>query len=206
LPRYLAQQARAEWHRNLADVGVIDLAATTMLLVGVGEVGALTAQRAGMFGMRVIGVDSFPERVVAELDELHRVDELDRLLPAADWVVLTVPHTPVTEGMMHAGRFAAMKDTAFFINVGRGETTKLDDLAAALASGALAGAAIDVSELEPLPPEHPLWRCENLIVTPHVGSFGSDTDIERQRVIVENARRFVRGEPLRYVIDKALRY
>jgi phosphoglycerate dehydrogenase-like enzyme len=63
-----------------------------------------------------------------------------------------------------------------------------------------------VSEIEPLPPEHALWQCGNLIVTPHIGSFGSDTDIERQRVIVDNAQRFVRGEPLRYVIDKALRY
>ena len=206
LPLYTAQQARAEWNRNLADIGVVDLAATTMLVVGVGEVGALTAARARMFGMRVVGVDSFPERVMAELDALHHVDELDELLPDADWVVLTVPHTPVTEGMMHAGRFTSMKDTAFFINVGRGETVKLDDLAAALSNGAIAGAAIDVSEIEPLPPEHALWQCENLIVTPHIGSFGSDTDIERQRVIVDNAQRFVRGEPLRYVIDKALRY
>lgn len=206
LPRYMAQQARAEWNRNLADIGVLDLAATTMLIVGVGEVGALTAERARMFGIRVIGVDSFPERVVADLDELHHVDELDALLPDVDWVVLTVPHTPVTEAMMHAGRFASMKNTAFFLNVGRGETVKLDDLAAALSSGAIAGAAIDVSELEPLPPEHALWQCENLIVTPHIASFGRDTDIERQAVIVENAQRFVRGEPLRYVIDKALRY
>lgn len=206
LPRYMDRQAKAEWRRDLDDIGVLDLASTAMLLVGVGEVGTLTAQRARMFGIRVIGVDSFPERVQAQLDALHHVDDLDRLLPEADWVVMTVPHTPVTEAMMHAGRFASMKDTAFFINVGRGETVKLDDLAAALSSGAIAGAAIDVSEIEPLPSEHALWRCENLVVTPHIGSFGSDTDIERQRVIVDNAQRFVRGEPLRYVIDKTLRY
>ena len=206
LPRYGAAQATAQWHRDLDDMGILDLGATTMLLVGVGEVGAVTAARAHAFGIRVIGVDTFPERVKADIDELHHIDELDRLLPDVDWVVLTVPHTPVTEGMMNAARFDAMKESAHFINVGRGETVRLDDLTAALESGAIAGAALDVSEIEPLPSEHPLWRAPNVIITPHVAGFGSDTDAERQAIIVENAQRFVRGEPLRYVVDKELRY
>ena len=92
------------------------------------------------------------------------------------------------------------------INIGRGETVRLDDLNAAITAGSIAGAAIDVSELEPLPHDHPLWRAPNVIITPHVAGFGSDTDAKRQAVIVENARHFVRGEPLRYVIDKSLRY
>ena len=206
LPRYAVAQARAQWRRDLDDIGILDLAATTMLLVGVGEVGATTAARARAFGIRVIGVDTFPERVHADLDELHHTDELDRLLPDADWVVFTVPHTPVTEGMMHASRFEAMRTSAHFINVGRGETVRLDDLTIALDSGTIAGAAIDVSEIEPLPSDHPLWHAPNVIITPHVAGFGSDTDTERQALIVENAQRFVRGEPLRYVIDKRLRY
>jgi phosphoglycerate dehydrogenase-like enzyme len=206
LPRYMAAQARAAWHRDLDDVGIIDLAATTMLLVGVGEVGAATAARARAFGIRVIGVDTFPDRVTAELDEVHHVDEFDRLLPAADWIVLTVPHTPVTEGMMHSSRFEAMKPSAYFVNVGRGETVRLDDLATALENGAIAGAAIDVSEIEPLPSAHRLWSAPNVIITPHVAGFGSNTDAERQAIIVENAERFVRGAPLRYVVDKSLRY
>jgi phosphoglycerate dehydrogenase-like enzyme len=206
LPRYAAEQANGHWHRDLDDIGIVDLGATTMLLVGVGEVGAATAARARSFGIRVVGVDTFPERVHAEVDELHHIDELDRLLPAADWVVLTVPHTPVSEGMMRASRFDAMKESAYLINIGRGETVRLDDLTVALQRGAVAGAAIDVSEIEPLPSDHPLWRFPNVIITPHVAGFGSDTDAKRQAVIVENARRFVRGEPLHYVIDKALRY
>ena len=206
LPRYAAAQAHARWQRNLDDIGILDLGATTMLLVGVGEVGAATTARARAFGIRVIGVDTFPERVRADLDELHHVDELDRLLPGVDWVVLTVPHTPVTEGMMNASRFAAMKESAYFINVGRGETVRLDDLTAALENGTIAGAALDVSEIEPLPSDHPLWRAPNAIITPHVAGFGSDTDAKRQALIVENARRFVRDEPLCYVIDKGLRY
>jgi phosphoglycerate dehydrogenase-like enzyme len=107
---------------------------------------------------------------------------------------------------MNAARFARMKPTAHFVNVGRGETVRLDDLTAALESRAIAGAAIDVSELEPLPSDHPLWRAPNTIITPHVAGFGHDTDAARLAIIVENARRFVRGEPLVYVVDKALRY
>lgn len=206
LPRYAAAQANAQWHRDLDDIGILDLGATTMLLVGVGEVGAATAARARTFGMRVVGVDTFPERVRADLDELHHVDELDLLLPDVDWVVFTVPHTPASEGMMHASRFRAMKTSAHFINIGRGETVRLDDLTAALEGGTIAGAALDVSELEPLPSDHRLWRAPNVILTPHVAGFGSDTDAQRQAVIVGNAQRFVRGESLRYVIDKALRY
>jgi phosphoglycerate dehydrogenase-like enzyme len=206
LPRYAAQQANAQWLRDLDDMPIVDLGSTTMLLVGVGEVGIATAARAKSFGMHVVGVDTFPDRVRADVDELHHFDDLDALLPLADWVVLTVPHTPVTEGLMHAGRFASMKPTARFVNVGRGETVRLDDLTAALASGTIGGAAIDVSELEPLPAEHPLWRAPNVLITPHVAGFGHDTDAARLEIIVENARRFVRGEPLRYVVDKSLRY
>jgi phosphoglycerate dehydrogenase-like enzyme len=206
LPHYSAQQSQSRWLRDLDDMGIVDLGATTMLLVGVGEVGIATAARAKAFGMRVVGVDTFPERVRAEVDELHRFDEFDSLLPRADWVVLTVPHTPVTEGLMNAARFARMKPTAHFVNVGRGETVRLDDLTAALESHAIAGAAIDVSELEPLPSDHPLWRAPNTIITPHVAGFGHDTDAARLAIIVENARRFVNGEPLVHVVDKMLRY
>ena len=84
--------------------------------------------------------------------ELHRADELDALLPRADFVILTVPHTPETEGFMNRARFQQMKKTAFFINIGRGMTTRLDDLVAALRAGEIAGAGLDVFEQEPLPP------------------------------------------------------
>jgi phosphoglycerate dehydrogenase-like enzyme len=105
---------------------------------------------------------------------------------------------------MNASRFALMKPSAFFINIGRGMTTRLDDLVAALTSGTIAGAGLDVFEQEPLPPEHPLWSAPNTLITPHTAGFGPYLDDRRQAIIVDNARRFVRGEPLRNVVDKSL--
>jgi phosphoglycerate dehydrogenase-like enzyme len=153
--------------------------------------------------MRLIGVDARPSELSAAVDELHGPDELDRLLPEADFVVLTVPHTPDTVGLMDAKRLARMKSTAILINVGRGVTVRLDDLVAALDAGVIAGAGLDVSEIEPLPPDHPLWLQRNVIITPHVAGFGADTDPEREELIVDNCRRFARGLPLRNVVDKA---
>ena len=105
--------------------------------------------------------------------ELHRPEALDALLPRADFVILTVPHTPATEGFMHRARFQRMKRSAFFINIGRGMTTKLDDLVAALNAGEIAGAALDVFEQEPLPAEHPLWTMPNVLLTPHTAGMGA---------------------------------
>ena len=106
--------------------------------------------------MTVIGVDPRWEHE-APVVERHTPDELDAVLPRADVVIATTPHTPETEGMWNARRFRLMKPTAFFINIGRGRTTKLDDLTAALERGEIAGCGLDVFEIEPLPAEHPLW-------------------------------------------------
>jgi len=114
-----------------------------------------------------------------------------------------VPHTPATEGFMDAGRFARMKPGAFFINIGRGRTTKLDALVAALRSGHVGGAGLDVFEQEPLPAEHPLWTMPNVLITPHTAGHGPYLDERRFEIIVDNARRLLAGEPLRNVVDKA---
>ena len=128
-----------------------------MLLVGVGGIGSEVARLAAAFGMRVLAVDERRRDAPPGVAELHRADELDALLPLADFVVLTVPHTPETEGFMNRARFQEMKKTAFFISIGRGLTTRLDDLAAAIEAGEIAGAGLDVFEMEPLPADHPLW-------------------------------------------------
>jgi phosphoglycerate dehydrogenase-like enzyme len=124
------------------------------------------------------------------------------VLPEADFVVLTVPHTPETEGMIDSRRLRSMRPSAVLVNVGRGATVRLDDLVGALDAGELAGAALDVFETEPLPATHPLWSRTNVIITPHVAGFGEDTEDERLELIVDNARRFLQGRPLRNVVDK----
>jgi phosphoglycerate dehydrogenase-like enzyme len=135
--------------------------------------------------------------------ELHRASALDAQLPRADFVIVTIPHTPETEGLFDASKFALMKRSAYFINIGRGKTMKLDDLNRALRDGTIAGAGLDVYEIEPLPPDHPLWDAPNTILTPHAADRGPGLDERRQAILVENARRFVKGESLLNVVDKA---
>src|SRR5437764_59812 len=135
--------------------------------------------------------------------ELHRSAALDEQLPRADFVILTVPHTPETEGFMNRARFRRMKRTAFFINIGRGMTTRLDDLVAALQAGEIAGAGLDVFEREPLPADHPLWTMPGVLITPHTAGYGPYLDERRYEVFSDNCRRFAAGQPLRNVVDKA---
>jgi phosphoglycerate dehydrogenase-like enzyme len=104
---------------------------------------------------------------------------------------------------MHRARFQRMKRTAFFVNIGRGMTTRLDDLVAALRAGEIAGAALDVFEQEPLPAEHPLWTLPNVLITPHTAGHGPYLDERRFEILLDNSRRFLAGQPLRNVVDKA---
>jgi phosphoglycerate dehydrogenase-like enzyme len=200
---YLPRQARREWRPEPLDTGVVHLPGATALIVGVGGIGAETARVAAAFGMRVIGVDARRRDVPPGVRELHGPGALDALLPQADFVILTVPHTPETEGFMNRARFARMKRSAFFVNIGRGMTTRLDDLVAALRAGEIAGAALDVFEREPLPADHPLWTLPNVLITPHTAGFGPHLDERRFDILLDNCRRFVAGQPLRNVVDKA---
>jgi phosphoglycerate dehydrogenase-like enzyme len=201
---YLPRQLRREWRPEpLETGGVLHLPETTALIVGVGGIGAETARLCAAFGMHVMGVDARRRDAPPGVRKLDGPDALDSLLPLADFVILTVPHTPETEGFMHRARFARMKRTAFFVNIGRGMTTRLDDLVAALRAGEIAGAALDVFEQEPLPRRHPLWTLPNVLITPHTAGHGPYLDERRFEVLLDNARRFVAGQPLRNVVDKA---
>lgn len=201
---YLPRQVRGEWLPPEQNAGLIDLAERTLLLIGVGEAGAETARVAAAFGLTVVGVDA--RRTVAPpgVSELHPAAALDDLLPRADFVVLNIPHTPTTEGLMGRRRFRRMKPSAFFVNVGRGMTARLDDLVAALEAKEIAGAGLDVFEQEPLPAGHPLWSMPGVLLTPHMGGHGPRTEERRFGVLKENCRRFLSGEPLLNQVDKAL--
>jgi phosphoglycerate dehydrogenase-like enzyme len=202
LHRYIPQQLRHEWRPAAVDGGTVYLPASTALIVGVGGIGAETARVCAPFGMRVVGVDARRTDLPEGIAEMHATEELDALLPLADFVILTVPHTPETEGLMNAERFARMKPSAFFINIGRGMTTRLGDLVDTLHAGRIAGAALDVFEEEPLPRDHPLWDAPNVLLTPHVAGYGPFLDERRLEIIIDNGRRFVAGQPLRNVVDK----
>jgi phosphoglycerate dehydrogenase-like enzyme len=201
---YLPQQTRGEWKPAPRDTDiVVHLPEATALIVGVGGIGSETARHCKAFGMKVIAVDARREEKPEGADAMYRPPALDDLLPQADFVILTIPHTPETEGLMNAERFGLMKESAYFINIGRGRTTKLDDLNQALRSGQIAGAALDVYEIEPLPADHPLWSAPNVLLTPHVAGHGPYLDQRRAEILVENAQRFAAGQPLRNVVDKA---
>lgn len=129
-------------------------------------------------------------------------EALHALLPQADFVIMTVPHTPQTQGMMGAREFRAMKQTAYLINIGRGACVVLDDLVAALRAGEIAGAGLDVFEIEPLPADHPLWTMPGVLLTPHVAGVGPYLQERRTEVLLDNCRRFNAGLPLRNVVDK----
>ena len=203
---YMPQQLRREWKKPAPNTGIVHLSEATALVVGVGGIGSEIARLAAAFGMRVLGVDERRRDTPPGVAELHRADELDALLPQADFVILTVPHTPETEGFMNRARFRQMKRTAFFINIGRGMTTRLDDLDAALAAGEIAGAGLDVHEQEPLPADHPLWTAPGVLLTPHVAGYGPYLDERRFDIILDNCRRFLAGQPLRNLVDKGRWY
>jgi phosphoglycerate dehydrogenase-like enzyme len=199
---YLPRQLAREWRPEPLDTGVVHLPEATALIVGVGGIGAETARLAASFGMRVLGVDARRRDAPTGVAELHPAEALADLLPLADFVVLTVPHTPATEGFMDRARFSRMKRRAFFINIGRGMTTRLDDLVDALRAGDIAGAALDVFEAEPLPADHPLWTLPNVLITPHTAGYGPYLDTRRFTILLDNAQRFLAGLPLRNVVDK----
>ena len=203
LQHYIPQQLRREWKKLPQNTGVLHLPEAIALVVGVGGIGSEIARLAAAFGIRVIGVDERRRDAPPGVAELHRSDELDALLPRADFVILTVPHTPETEGFMNRARFQEMKKTAFFINIGRGLTTRLDDLVAAIEAGEIAGAGLAVLEEEPLPAGHKLWTLPGVLLTPHTAGYGPYLDDRRYEIILDNCRRFLAGQPLRNLVDKA---
>jgi len=203
LDRYIPQQTRRLWAKPPEDAGVVHLPESTMLIVGLGGIGTEVARLARAFGMTILATDARRTDRPADVAELHPPAALDTLLPRADFVVLTVPHTPATEGFFNAARFARMKPGGFFINIGRGMTTRLDDLVAALREKRIAGAALDVFEIEPLPETHPLWTMERVLLTPHMAGYGPHLWDRRYAILRDNCRALLAGGAFRNVVDKA---
>lgn len=199
LDRYLPQQAQGLWRR---DEPMLELQRMKVLVVGVGGSGAETGRLCAAFGMRVVGTDPRVTEPPIGFAALYPPQALDELLGEAEFVIVTAPETPQTLGMFDAGRFTRMKPGAYFVNISRGALVVTDDLVAALQSGHLAGAGLDVVDPEPLPPEHPLWRLPGVLLTPHAALNGTPYKQRWLELLIENCRRFAAGEPLRNVVDK----
>lgn len=210
LTRGLVQQAKSmsggKWNRSIGDeIGMLSVDGKTLLVAGLGGIGRAAAERAAALGMRVIATRNSSRSGPDFVEYVGLSDELLELAAEADVVINALPLTPETEGLFDKAFFDAVKPGAYFINIARGKSVVTDDLVAALADGRVAGAGLDVTDPEPLPADHPLWRMPNVIITPHIAWYGNDR--ERQATLArENIRRFIAGDALLNVVDPARGY
>ena len=192
--------ARAQKDRNWIRGRVRPIAGQTLLIVGVGHTGRALARRAKAMGMTVIGLRAVPVPT-ENVDETHGIEALERMLPQADFVTVCVPLLPSTRGLIGPVALAAMKPGAVLIDVSRGGVVNGQALVAALQQSHIAGAALDVFETEPLPPDHPFWAMQNVIMTPHCSSVYGGWDRKAVAMFAENLGRYRRGELLCNVVN-----
>lgn len=204
---WLAAQHDARWdERRLPRERAWELGGRTLLVVGLGGIGSEVAKRAKALGMRVTATRASARAAPAFVDIVAPPERLLELTREADAIVNATPLTPETTGLFDARFFAAMKPTAYFINVGRGRSVVTDDLVTALRERRIAGAGLDVVDPEPLPSGHPLWRLPNVIITPHVAASSDAVPARRMLLTQENLRRYVAGEKLLSPVDPARGY
>jgi len=204
---YAKTMETGEWHQRGSAMTdrMQTVSGKTVLVVGLGGIGIEVAKRAHALGMRVIGTRRSSREGPDFVDYVGLSDELHALAAEADVIVNALPLTPATRGLFDREFFAAARKGVLFVSVGRGASTVTDDLIAALDSGQVGGAGLDVTDPEPLPSDNRLWQMENVIITPHVAGVGGTT--ERHFTLVrENIRRFIAGDPLLNVVDPQLGY
>lgn len=203
LPLCRDRQREHKWDQDIGSVRT--LVGATVLVAGAGHVGSAFAQLCKALGAgRTIGLKRTVKIPVPGFDELFPLSELDRLLPQADVVALTLPHTPETDGLMDRARLSSMKEDAVLLSAGRGSVLDQDALVELMNGGHLWGAALDVTTPEPLPEDSPLWDVPNLLLTAHVAG-GLRLPVTREncvRLALENLRRYLAGEPLKNVVSR----
>ena len=198
----IGRQATGEgWNRNFAGSQPQALTDKTVLVAGLGGIGLEVAKRAHALGMKVIATRGSSREGPDYVSHVGLSDELPTLVGQADVVVATLPLTPATRNLFDAKMFARMKKTAYFINGGRGGSVVTDDLVAALNNGTIAGAGLDVTEPEPLPKGHALWKAKNIIITPHHSAQSDLGQGKRELILREQVRRFIAGDKLLSVVD-----
>lgn len=179
-----------------------DLRDCTLGVVGVGAIGSEICRRASAFGMHIIAVDPLATSVPGVVEHVWQPDRLNELVATSDFVVIAAPHTPETVKLFDRDRIRLMKRTAYLINIGRGAIVDLSALTEALAAQEIAGAALDVFEIEPLPHDHALWKQEKAILTPHIAAASRHIAERHLATLLENVRRFSQGQSPLNLVDK----
>jgi phosphoglycerate dehydrogenase-like enzyme len=209
IPFVIEHQQKAHWAQNEFVGSHLPwlLEGRTLGLIGVGTIGSEIARRADAFGMRVIALRRRPAYgTIGHVERVYGKEDLDDFLGQCHVLVICAPLTPETLSLMGADQFAALPKGAIVINVGRARIIDTDALIAALQSGHLAGASLDVFPQEPLPPEHPLWTTPNVILTPHTSGFRRGHWDEVIDLFGDNLERFLRNEPLKFRVEPELGY
>jgi phosphoglycerate dehydrogenase-like enzyme len=199
IERFRRQQQERRWE----PADPIPLRGQTLCVLGLGDIGRHIARTAKGLGMRVIGVSRSGRRV-PDAARVYRARAIRTALGQADFVVVTVPLSADTQGLIGAAELAAMKPSAWLINIARGPVVDETALLHALSERRIGGAALDVFDQEPLPAEHPYWGLDNLILTPHIA--GPSTPAEVAPIFNDNLRRYLSGRPLRYVVGRRRGY
>jgi phosphoglycerate dehydrogenase-like enzyme len=201
LPQFVGRMKDGDWSDGKdATDGMMPIAGKKLLVAGLGGIGTEVARLGAALGMQVSGTRNSSRNGPDYVDYVGLSHELKDMATSADVIVNALPATDATLGLFDADFFSTVKAGAIFINVGRGKTVDTGDLLAALESGRISGAGLDVTEPEPLPATSPLWQREDVIITPHISSSGGER--ERDTVLLrENVRRYVAGEPLMNVVD-----
>jgi len=198
----IGRQATGQgWSRNFAGSQPQALGGKTLLVAGLGGIGHEVARRAHALGMNVIATRNSSREGPDYVSRVGLSDELPAMIGEADVVVAALPLVPATTNLFDAKMFSRMKKTAYFINVGRGGSVVTNDLVVALNAGTIAGAGLDVTEPEPLPKDHPLWKAKNIIITPHMSAQSDLGQNAREMLLREQVRRFGAGDKLLSVVD-----
>jgi len=207
IPEAVQAQKAHQWYRQEMGMSeVFELAGKTMVLVGVGDIGARTAKIAASMDIRVIGVRRNPERPAPGIERMVGPAQLREVLPEADLLVLTVPLTPETEHLIGEAELRLLKPTSILVNIGRGRTVDQAALVRALQEGWIGGAGLDVTDPEPLPADSPLWDMPNVLITAHYSGRTPAYEERAMEIFLDNLARYVSGQPLRNVVDKRLGY
>lgn len=199
LPEIMRYQVRHEWHH--ADRGVFELGGQTLGVIGTGSIGSALAWRADALGMRVLGYRRRPADPPRGVERVYSGDQLHEMLGLCDHVAICLPLTDETERMFCGAEFAAMRDSAYIYNIGRGPIIDQDGLIDALQREQLAGAGLDVTDPEPLPADSPLWDMTNVQITCHTSGATPHNWERTVENVAANLRRFLAGEPMDSVVD-----